>query len=117
MQRKPENYSPEILEAIRHRATEIYQRNGATPGHDTENWCQAEAEILREEARRSRRAVVVSIDGVVYTGEYESGSALGYTPGEWNSGDPVPVRFVGDKLLLLRPNGLELQTTVVKRIG
>jgi hypothetical protein len=60
---------------------------------------------------------VVNFDGVLYTGEYELTSADGYTPGEWKSGDPVPVRLVGDKLCLRRRNGRELQTTIVKRIG
>jgi hypothetical protein len=112
------NHSPRLLEAIRRRATELYQRGGAAEGHDAENWYRAEAEIIRESATRSaRRAVVVNIQGVVYTGEYESNSTDGYTPGEWNPGDPVPVRLAGDKLFLRRPNGRELQTTIVKRIG
>jgi len=112
------NYSPEVQEAIRRRATELYQQGGAVEGHDTENWYQAEAEILRESATsRVRRAVVVNLQGVVYTGEYESATAGGYTPGEWKPGDPVPVRLSGDKLYLRRPNGRELQTTIVKRIG
>jgi hypothetical protein len=54
---------------------------------------------------------------VVYTGEYDSTAAEGYAPGEWKPGDPVPVRLSGDKLYLRRPNGQELQTTIVKRIG
>lgn len=112
------NYSPPQQQAIRRRAAELYQLRGQAEGHDLENWCQAEAEILRETATHSvRRAIVVNFDGVVYTGEYESTSADGYTPGEWKSGDPVPVRFVGDKLYLRRRNGRELQTTIVKRIG
>ena len=64
-----------------------------------------------------RRAVVVNVRGVLYTGEYESRAAEGYIPGEWKPGDPVPVRLAGDKLYLRRPNGRELQTTTVKRIG
>jgi hypothetical protein len=112
------NHSPEEQQAIRRRATELYQRSGAVPGHDAENWCQAEAEILRESAgSRVRRAIVVNIQGVVYTGEYDCTSADGYTPGEWRPGDPIPVRLAGDKLFLRRPNGRELKTTVVKRIG
>src|SRR5579863_3737103 len=117
MQRTPGNYSPKLLDAIRRRATELYQRSGGLAGHDAENWYRAEAEILREEARLARPAVVVNIDGVVYTGEYESDSAAGCTPGEWKPGQPIPVRLAGDKLYLRRPNGRELQTTVVKRIG
>jgi len=112
------NYSPQILEAIRRRAKQLYRAAGAVEGHDAENWYQAEAEILRESsANFRRRAVVVNIDGVVYTGEYEPDAADGYTPGEWKSGDPVPVRLSGDQLHLRRPNGHELQTTIVKRIG
>jgi len=118
MARTSGKYSPEMREAIRRRATELYQQAGALEGHDTENWYQAEAEILRESATNHiRRAVVVSLQGVVYTGEYEATSADGYTPGEWKPGDPVPVRLSGDKLYLRRPNGQELQTTIIKRIG
>jgi hypothetical protein len=110
--------SPQQQEAIRRRATALFRRSGAVEGHDTENWYQAEAEILRESAGNpARRAVVVNVRGVVYTGEYEFTSADGYIPGEWNPGDPVPVRLAGDKLYLRRPNGRELRTTIVKRMG
>jgi hypothetical protein len=108
----------QLQEAIRRRATELFQRGGAVEGHDTENWYQAEAEVLRESGiHAARRAVIVNVGGVVYTGEYESTSADGYLPGEWKPGDPVPVRLSGDKLYLRRPNGQELRTTIVKRIG
>jgi hypothetical protein len=117
MDRPPANHSPQLQEAIRRRATELYLRKGAVEGRDTENWYQAEAEILREIAHPVRRAVVVNVEGVVYTGEYQSDCADGYVPGEWTPGSPVPVRFAGDQLFLRRPNGRELQTTVVKRIG
>ena len=112
------NHPPQLLEAIRRRATELYRLSGGIAGRDIENWCQAEAEILRECAGQSlRRAVVINLGGVVYTGEYDVSSAEDYTPGEWKTGDPVPVRLSGDQLYLRRPNGRELQTTVVKRIG
>jgi hypothetical protein len=118
MARGSGNYSPDMQEAIRRRATELYHRKGAVEGRDHENWHQAEPEILRESsAYLVRRAVVVNVEGVVYTGEYDSTAAEGYTPGEWKPGDPVPVRLAGDKLYLRRPNGHELQTTIVKRIG
>jgi hypothetical protein len=118
MTRMSGNGSPQLQEAIRRRATELFQRGGAVDGHDVENWYQAEAEVLRESAGNlARRAVVVNVRGVLYTGEYESSSADGYIPGEWKPGDPVPVRLSGDKLYLRRPNGRELQTTIVKRIG
>jgi len=112
------NNSSELQEAIRRRAAELFQKSGGLPGHDVENWYQAEAEILRESATHAvRRAVVVNVQGIVYTGEYDSTSADGYTPGEWKPRDRVPVRLAGDKLYLRRPNGRELQTTIVKRIG
>jgi hypothetical protein len=118
MARMSGNYSPQVQDAIRRRATELYRRTGAVEGHDVENWYQAEAEILRESVGTPvRRAIVVNVQGVVYTGEYECTAAEGYTPGEWKPGDPVPVRLAGDKLYLRRPNGRELQTTIVKRIG
>ena len=118
MARTSGNDFPQLQEAVRRRATELFQRSGALEGHDADNWYQAEAEILRESAGNpARRAVVVNVRGVVYTGEFESTSADGYIPGEWKPGDPIPVRLAGDKLYLRRPNGRELQTTIVKRIG
>jgi hypothetical protein len=33
---------------IRQRAYEIYVEQGCTPGHETENWIQAEREILAQ---------------------------------------------------------------------
>jgi hypothetical protein len=48
--KKPANTTNEPLahdlqERIRQRAQEIHQARGATPGHDLENWLQAEREI------------------------------------------------------------------------
>jgi hypothetical protein len=118
MDRTSAKYSPEMQQAIRRRATELYRLGGETEGHDVQNWCQAEAEILRETAAHpSRRAVVINLEGVVYTGEYDRAAADGYTPGEWKPGDRVPVRLEGDRLFLRRSNGRELETNVVKRIG
>jgi hypothetical protein len=118
MERRSGNYSPKVQAAIRRRATELYQRSGAAEGHDVENWYQAEAEILREAAVHPvRRAIIVNIEGVVYTGEYETASAEGYTPGEWKAGDHVPIRLEGDKLFLRRPNRKVLRTSIIKRIG
>jgi len=111
--------SPSALqERIRTRAEELYRRSGAAEGHDLENWRQAEAEIMRENASQaSRPAVVINVEGVVYTGEYDVVAAGGYLPGEWKVGDRVPVRLQGDRLFLRRPNGRELETSIVKRIG
>jgi len=111
-------YSEQFLEAVRRRATDLYHLSGDIEGHDLDNWTQAEAELLRECASFSRRrAVVINLGGIVYTGEYECSVAHDYSPGEWKEGDAVPVRLIGDKLYLKRPNGRELETTVVKRIG
>lgn len=65
MPKMPGNHSPPLQEAIRRRATELYQRSGAIAGRDAKNQYQGEAEILRESTLQSqRRAVVVNIDGV-----------------------------------------------------
>jgi len=103
-----------VREAIRRRAEEIYHRGGCLPGHDLENWRQAEAEILRESAARAVRKVVVKVQGVLYTGEYDVASADGYAPGEFQQGQSVTVRLEGDKLFLRRTNGHELQTRIIK---
>jgi hypothetical protein len=109
--------SPQQQEAIRRRAIQLYQRGGAVAGHDEANWFRAEAEILRESTlHRLCRAVIVNVQGVVYTGEYDCDSADGYSPGEWDAGDPIPVRIAGNRLYLRRANGRELRTRIVKRI-
>ena len=105
-------------EAIRRRAEEIYIRNGRIPGHDWENWVQAEQEIMAESARpTTRKAIVVKVNGAQYIGEYNPRSSEGYVPGEFGPGDSVAVRFRGDKMLVLRPNGKILETTLVKEAG
>ena len=108
----------ELHEAIRLRAEEVYIRNGRIAGCDLENWAQAEHEILTESAASTRRvAVVVSVNGVQYVGEYNPQSADGYLAGEFAAGAPVPVRFDGNKMFVRRPNGRELETTVASKIG
>jgi hypothetical protein len=104
-------------EAIRRRAEEIYIRNGRVPGRDLENWAQAEQEIARESAQVRRTAIIVKVNGVEYVGEYNSASSDGYLPGEFGPGVSVPVRFHGDKMLVKRPNGKILETTIVKKNG
>ncbi len=106
-------------EAIRKRAEEIYIRNGRISGRDLENWAQAEQEVLREFAERPSRktAIVVRVNGTEYIGEYNPESSDGYVPGEFGAGASVPVRFHGDKMFVKRPNGKELETTIVKKTG
>ena len=108
----------DLNEAIRRRAEEIYIRSGRIPGHDLENWTQAEQEIMREAAEHPlrRTAIVVKVSGVQYVGEYAIDSADGYTPGEFTKGVPVPVRFDGEKMFVKRPNGKELETRIVKMV-
>jgi len=110
---------PDRHEAIRRRAEEIYIRNGRIPGRDVENWAQAEQEILQEFADRPHRktAIVVRVNGAEYLGEYNPESSDGYVPGEFGAGASVPVRFHGDKMFVKRPNGKELETTIVKQIS
>ncbi len=112
-------FPTDLQEAIRRRAEEIYIRNGKIPGHDLENWAQAEQEILRESAEPAprRTAIVVKVNGAAYIGEYDPTSSDGYLPGEFGPGVTVPVRFRGNKMLLQRPNGKILETTIVKKIS
>lgn len=99
---------------VRRGATAI-RRCGAPPNRP--HAYDSEAEILRGVALPSgRRALVLNIHGVVYTGEYEF-NAVDEAADEWKPGDPIPARVAGDMLYLRRPNGGELQTTIVKRIG
>ena len=110
---------PDRHEAIRRRAEEIYIRNGRIPGRDLDNWAQAEQEILREcgEPPTRKTAIVVRVNGAEYVGEYNPESSDGYVPGEFGAGASVPVRFHGDKMFVKRPNGKELETTIVKQIS
>jgi len=110
--------NPDLHEMIRQRAEEIYIRNGRLAGHDVENWTQAESEILAEATKpRSRAAIVVQVNGVRYIGEYWPESSGGYEPGEIVAGASVSVRLQGDKMFVRRPNGKELDTRIVKKIG
>ena len=115
----PKVGTKEAQAAVSRRAREIYEKGGKLAGRDLENWMQAEAEIVRELSRLSDRrlALVVRVDGVQYVGEYNLASANGYAPGEFASGDPVPVRFVGNKMLVERPNGKVLETIIAKKVG
>jgi hypothetical protein len=102
-------------EAIRRRAEEIYLRSGKIPGRDQDNWAQAEREILGESLERAtRRAIVVRVDGAQYIGEYNPELSDGYLPGEFGPGVSVPLRFHGHQMLVLRPNGKVLETTIAK---
>jgi len=117
----PDSPSPvfaDLQEAIRRRAEEIYFESGRIPGRDLENWSQAEQDIMRQVAESSprRKAVVVRVNGVQYVGEYQAESCDGYVPGEFGSGASVPVRFEGEKMFLRRPNGRDLETTIVQKI-
>jgi hypothetical protein len=107
-----------LQEAIGHRAREIYEHSGRAAGQDVQNWIQAEAEIRREFADRATRktAIVVTVAGVQYVGQYDPAFADGYAPGEFAYGNQVPVRFKGEKMYVKRPNGKELETTIVKQV-
>ncbi len=107
-----------LQEAIRRRAEEIYIRNGRVSGRDVENWKQAEQEILLEaEMPPGHAAIVVKVNGVQYVGEYQPEFSDGYVPGEIGTGSSVTVRLEGEKMFVRRPNGRELETRIVKRIG
>jgi|SRR5208282_605159 len=113
------SHPADVREIICQRAEEIYIRNGRIPGHDLENWMEAEAEIFGDsvEARNTHCAIVVKVNGVQYVGEYDPGSAAGYVPGEFAAGQSIPVRIEGEKMFVQRANRIELETTIVKKLG
>ena len=118
LQLSPVPRSSELRDAIRKRAEEIYVRNGSISGRDLENWTQAEAEVARECGTSMRRtAIVVDVEGVQYVGEYRLESCDGYQPGEFSAGEDISIRFEADKMFLKRPDGRELETIIVHRIG
>ena len=117
----PDSASPKtdrtnsVHEAIRRRAEEIYISNGKIPGRDLDNWAQAEREILQEAGQSAlKSAIVVDVNGVQYVGEYRPESSEGYQPGEFSAGVDVSVRFQGKKMFVRRPNGKELETSIVQ---
>ena len=108
----------DLHERIRRRAEEIYFRNGQIRGRDAENWAQAEQEIQLEiGSERRRLAIVVNVNGVQYVGVYQRELSDGYAPGEFATGASVAVRLDGDKMFVIRPNGKELETRIVQRVG
>jgi hypothetical protein len=110
----------DLREAIRQRAEQIYIESGRIPGRDNENWAQAERELRSQRASLiapGKNAVVVKVDGVGFIGEFDKEASGGYIPGEFKAGGAVSVRFEGDRMFIRRPNGKELATRVVKRVG
>ena len=112
------NTQPIPEEAIRRRAQQLFEQRGRIPGHEVEDWLQGEAELARESqasAPGKSAFVMVKLDGVTYTGEYDSQHCDGYQPGEFASGAPTQIRFERDKMYIQRPNGKELETKIVKQ--
>ncbi len=58
--------------------------------------------------------ITVQADAVVYVGEYTP--MFFGKPGDWIIGDPIEVRFDGNKMILRKPNGKELKAKIQKRI-
>lgn len=111
---------PEIEAAVRRRAEEIYNLRGRMPGHEVEDWLQAEADVMRDLAilqQRKPAQIVVRVHGVTYTGEYDSANCGGYRPGELHTSDPIRVRFEGEKMFVRRPNGTELEARIIRKSG
>jgi Protein of unknown function (DUF2934) len=105
---------PEIEDAIRRRAEQLYEQRGRTPGHEIEDWLQAEADVLKE-AAPTPAYVIVRFEGTTYTGEYDRKCADGYTPGEFRPGSSIEIRFDSDQMFVKRSNGRELQTRIVRK--
>lgn len=111
------NSESRLREAVTRRAEEIYKESGRVPGRDVENWMRAEREVLSEMRRASQRrtAFVIRVDGFEYLAEYNPASSNGYKPGEFEAGDPVPVRFEGDSIFVRRKTGEELGASIVRK--
>lgn len=58
--------------------------------------------------------ITVEAGGLVYVGEYTP--MFFGKPGDWIVGDPIDLRFDGKKMILRKPNGKELKTSIRKRI-
>jgi hypothetical protein len=117
---KPVAGAEDLREAIRRRAEEIYIEGGRIPGRDYQNWAQAEREVRSQRTgslAAGKNAVVIKVDGVEFVGEFDKKSSGGYVPGEFKAGGAVSVRFEGDTMFVRRPNGKELATRIVKKVG
>jgi len=58
--------------------------------------------------------ITVQAGDLVYVGEYTP--IFFGKPGDWIVGDPIDVRFDGNKMILRKPNGKELKAKIKKRI-
>ena len=106
--------TPEVENAIRRRAQQLYEQRGRALGHEVEDWLQAESEVLRPADFPPAPAYLqVRLNGVVYTGEYDRNHCGGYVPGEISRNAQVELRFAGEKMFLKRGNGVELETRIV----
>ncbi|HKS75601.1 MAG TPA: DUF2934 domain-containing protein [Terriglobales bacterium] len=106
--------TPELQDAIRRRAQQLYEQRGCTPGHEVQDWLQAEAEILKQ-SNPDPAYVKIRLNGVTYTGEYDRNHSDGYTPGEFRPGSPIEIRVASDKMFVKRPNGKELETRIIRK--
>jgi hypothetical protein len=86
---------------------------GATSG----NWAQAESEIWLEMEKAERRTADVIDGSGVRCVRYDSKACDGDSPGEFPSRQELPIRFEGEKMFVQRPNGSELETTIVAKVG
>jgi hypothetical protein len=108
----------ELRELIARRARELWEQRGRADGHAEEDWLQAETEVLQARQREAASKtcfIVVKFAGSVYTAAYDTEHCEGYRPGELRKGTPVPVRLADDKIYIKRPNGKELEATILKR--
>lgn len=58
--------------------------------------------------------ITVQAGDLVYVSEYTP--MFFGKPGDWIIGDPIEVRFEGNKMILRKPNGKELKASIRKRI-
>jgi hypothetical protein len=66
------------------------------------------------EDKQKHYFITVQAGDMLYVGEYTP--AFFGKPGDWVIGDPIQVRFDGNKMILQKPNGKELKAKIRKRI-
>ena len=109
-------YKPEEDE-VRRRAQRLFEEGGRVLGHEVEDWLEAERELIEESVKAPAPPayIVVKLNGVTYTGEYDPSHCDGYRPGEFEVSAPVRVRVDREQLIIQRPGGQQLQARIVRR--
>lgn len=77
---------------------------------------QSDGSTITTPVQNTQKHYYISVQAgdMVYVGEYTP--VFFGKPGDWVIGDPISVRFDGNKMILQKPNGKELKAKIQKRI-